>query len=166
MEISIWGGETIYKLVSIDNTRSTLTDFIQVLGNNIGINGVSLNPANKVLSVDYSFIYNNNKNSNYNQFTRNSPSVQITVPKALISGINDVTSENYNRTQNSADKAIDKFKIKETRKVSNVGDTLIDIQLNKDTVGGPNDKILIRGQTSPATRVSEMLPNNDRIILR
>jgi hypothetical protein len=157
------GGENIYKLISLENTRNILTYFIGLTGSNIAINGLSLNPANKVLSIDYSIKNNNNnETSNHTEFG-GLASVQITIPKALLNGIFDVTSERYNKTSSVADKAVDEYKIRETRKVSDVGDTVIDIKLKNDFVGGWRDKILVNGAI-PSTRVSE-IHNNNRIIL-
>ena len=49
-------------------------------------------------------------------------------------------------THNANDKLIGKFKIKENRKVANVGDTILDIKLTSNIVAP--DKIIVKGQTS------------------
>ena len=49
-------------------------------------------------------------------------------------GIYDVTSEKYNQSSNGPDKMVDSFKLKETMRVTNVGDTIIDIKLNPNIV--------------------------------
>ncbi len=55
-----------------------------------------------------------------------------------------VTSDKYNKSS-TAQKAIEDLKIKESLRVTNVGDTIIDIKLNGNV---SNDKILIKGQSS------------------
>ena len=54
------------------------------------------------------------------------------------------TSEKHNITS-TAQNAIEDLKIKESQRVSNAGDTIIDVKL-KSNIG--SDKILIKGQTS------------------
>ena len=148
------GGENIYKLVSIDNSRETPTYFIEVNSKNIQIKDLSVNLTRKVISIDF---MNNNNNVNQGNITGTSV-LHIKVPKILIGTIYDVTSEKYNNTASSADKIVDNFKTKETRRVSNVGDTIIDVQL-KEIVG--NDKIFIKGKSSGL-----ILPPKNRIIYR
>ena len=137
------GGENLYKLVSIDrNTNAPLTYFIDVTGRNVQINDLSLNLTSKVMSLD--IINKNNNNSKGNIDAALSPSVQVRVPKALLGGIILVTSERHNKTS-TAEETIESFNIKESRRVTNVGDTIIDIQLKNNIYG---DRILIKGQTS------------------
>ena len=40
---------------------------------------------------------------------------------------------------------VDSFKLKETMRVTNMGDTIIDIKLNRNIVDKKIDKILIKG---------------------
>jgi glucose/arabinose dehydrogenase len=147
------GGENIYKLVSIDNSKDIPTYFIEANSKNIQIKDLSVNLTRKVITID--FINNNT----VNQENMTGPStLSIKVPKTLLGTIYDVTSEKYNNTANSADKIVDNFKTKETRRVSNVGDTIIEIQL-KDIVG--IDKIFIKGKSS------DLVPTpKDRVIYR
>lgn len=56
-----FGGENIYKLVSLDNTESILTYFIRVASQNVTINGLSFDQGNKVLSINFT---NSNKTDN------------------------------------------------------------------------------------------------------
>ncbi|MDQ5870173.1 MAG: hypothetical protein M3530_10680 [Thermoproteota archaeon] len=96
----------------------------------------------KVSSIDFD---KNNNNTDGNIETAIPPSLLVKVPKALLGGIFQVTLEKYNETSTSEQNAIEEFNTKETLKVSNVGDTIIDIKL-KNNVG--SDKFLIKGQTS------------------
>ena len=63
----------------------------------------------------------------------------------MLGGIYDVASEKYNQSSKGSDKLVDSFKLKETMRVTNVGDTIIDIKLNPNIVNHGNDKILIKG---------------------
>jgi hypothetical protein len=122
-----------------------LTYFIDTVRNNsIQINDMSLNLSSKVLSIDFT---NTNTNTNNSGGSTNSnPSfLQVTIPKALLGSISEVTSENYNKTSNTADKVVERLKTKENRGVTNVGDSVVDIDLNGNVT---TDKILIKGQTS------------------
>ena len=127
------GGENIYKLVSIDNSKDIPTYFIEANSKNIQIKDLSVNLTRKVITIDFI----NNNTANQENMTA-IPTLNIKVPKTLLGTIYDVTSEKYNNTANSADKIVDNFKTKETLRVSNVGDTIIEIQL-KDIDG--SDKI-------------------------
>lgn len=140
------GGENLYKLVSIDsNTNVPLTYFIDVTGRNVQINDLSLNLTNKVISIDFANKNNSNNNNDGNiEAAVPSSSLQVKIPKVLLGGISQVTSEEQNKTS-TAKNVIEDLKIKETRRVSNVGDTIIDIKLKSNI---SSDKILIKGQTS------------------
>jgi hypothetical protein len=137
------GGESIYRLISIGSNREVLTYFVNAMGNNITeVNRMSINLSSKVLSFEVM-----GKDKGVTGFV--SPpagSLQLKVPKSLLGGIYEVTSEKYNMTHNATDKVIDKFKIKENRKVANVADTIIDINLTGSIVAP--DKIIVKGQTS------------------
>ena len=74
-----------------------------------------------------------------------SPFVRLMIPKSLLGGIYKITSDKYNKTAISADSVIDTFEIKENRRVSNEGDNIILIKLNKSNL---SDRILIKGTTS------------------
>ncbi|MGA8842954.1 MAG: hypothetical protein WB511_05160 [Nitrososphaeraceae archaeon] len=141
------GGENIYKLISIDRNRITpSTFFIDAVTKDVQITDLSLNLSSKVLSIDFKNNNNNNNNSDGNIETAFPPSLLVKVPKALLGGIFQVTSEKYNETSTSEQNGIiEEFSTKETLKVSNVGDTIIDIKL-KSNVG--SDRVLIKGQTS------------------
>jgi len=141
-------GENMYKLTSIDNNPSTLTYFINIDRNNsnIQINDLSLNLSTKVLSIDISNTHTDtNVKDNSGNTSATSRSLQLTVPKVLLGTIYEVTSEKYNKSSDSTDKVVQEFKTKESRRTTNVGDTIIDIQLNDNVA---EDKILIKGQTS------------------
>lgn len=71
--------------------------------------------------------------------------MQLKVPKALLGTISELTSEKYNETANEANKVVTGFQLKETRKVTNVGDTIIDIELDRNAT---NDIILVKGASS------------------
>ncbi len=136
------GGENLYKLVSIDrNTNVPLTYFVDVTARNVQINDLSLNLTSKVMAVDFT---NKNNNSDGNIEVASSPCLQVKVPKALLGGIFTVTSEKHNRTS-TAQKAIGDLKIKESQRVFNAGDAIIDIKLKSNI---SSYKILIKGQTS------------------
>jgi glucose/arabinose dehydrogenase len=150
-------GENMYKLISIDDNQPTLTYFIDTVSNNNGIqiDKMFLNLTSKVLSLDIS---NTNANTNITDNNGNTsaisaPSLRLTIPKTLLGIISEVTSEDYNMTASPNEKTVENFKTKETRRVTNVGDTIIDIQL-KDNFA--TDKILIKGYSStlikPPTR--------------
>ncbi len=134
------GGENIYKLVSIDNTKDIPTYFIEANSKTIQIKYLSVNLTRKVITIDFIKKYNT-----VNQEIMTGTPTLSKVPKTLLGTIYDVTSEKYNNTANSSDKIVDNFKTKETLRVSNVGDTIIEIQLN-DIVG--SDKILMKGKSS------------------
>jgi hypothetical protein len=142
-------GENIYKLISIDEKRQPLTYFINAVinSNDIQINKMLLNLTTKVLSIDISNTDTsaNITDNNGNTSAISPPSLRLTIPKTLLGIISEVTSEDYNTTASPNDKSIENFKTKETRRVTNVGDTIIDIQLNDNVA---TDKILIKGQTS------------------
>ena len=148
------GGENIYKLVSIDNSKDIPTYFIEANSKNIQIKDLSVNLTRKVISID---IINNNNTVNQENMTA-TPTLSVKVPKILLGTIYDITSEKYNNTANSADKIVDNFKTKETLRVSNVGDTIIEIQL-KDIIG--SDKIFIKGKSSGLVPTPK-----DRVIYR
>jgi glucose/arabinose dehydrogenase len=134
-------GEKIAKLISIDrDTIGPLTYFIDEVSKGVQANGLSLNLTNKVLSMDLT-----KKNNGSGDGEGTSASIQLTIPKALLGGISNVTSDKYNKTSNAADKAVDAFQIKENRRVLNSGDTIINMKLNNNFIG---DKILIKGTTS------------------
>jgi hypothetical protein len=63
----------------------------------------------------------------------------------MLGGIYDVTSKKYNQSSKGPDNVVESFKLKETMRVTNVGDTIIDIILNRNIVDQDNDKILIKG---------------------
>jgi glucose/arabinose dehydrogenase len=142
-------GENIYKLISLDDIRPTPRYFIEAVKNtdNIQIKDMSLDLPNKVLSLN---IANSNISNGSNDSNRTanqtSQSLRLSIPKALLGIIYEITSENYNRTSNPEDKIIENYNIKETRRVTNIGDTIIDIQLNNSNMEA--DRILIKGQSS------------------
>ena len=74
-----------------------------------------------------------------------SPTLQVKIPKVMMGGIFDVTSEKYNQSSRGPDKIIESFKIKETMRVTNVGDTIVDIKLRSDIPDKEIDKLLIKG---------------------
>jgi hypothetical protein len=143
-------GENMYKLISLDDIRPTSRYFIETVRNtdsNIQINDVSLDLPNKVLSLNITNSnISNGSNDSYSTANQTSQSLQLSIPKALLGIIYEITSENYNRTSNPKDKIIENYDIKETRRVTNVGDTIINIQLNNSNLEA--DRILIKGQSS------------------
>ena len=124
------------------------------LSKNIQIKDLSVNLTRKEISID---IINNNNTVNQENMTA-TPTLSVEVPKILLGTIYDITSEKYNNTANSADKIVDNFKTKETLGVSNVGDTIIEIQL-KNIIG--SDKIFIKGKSSGLVPTPK-----DRVIYR
>ena len=152
------GGENIYKLVSIDNIKDIPSYYIEANSKNIQIKDLSVNLTRKIISIDIVNNKNNKNNTSSQENVTATPILSIKVPKNLLGTIYDVTSEKYNNTANSADKIVDNFKTKETLRVSNVGDTIIDIQLKN--IDG-SDKIFIKGKSSG------LIPTpKDRVIYR
>jgi glucose/arabinose dehydrogenase len=139
------GGESLYKLESIERNRNKLTYFVNVVSTkNIEVADLTANLTKKVFAID---IINKN-NVSLSNTTQTSPTLQIKIPKVMLSGIYDVTSERYNQSSKGSDKLVDSFKLKETMRVTNVGDTILDIKLNRNMVDQDNDKILIKGLNS------------------
>lgn len=147
------GGENIYKLVSIDKIKPTY--YIEANSKNIQIKDLSVNLTSKIISID---IVNNKNNASSQVNVTATPILSIKVPKNLLGTIYYVISEKYNDTANSVDKIVNNFKTKETLRVSNVGDTIIEIQLKN--IDG-SDKIFIKGKSS-----SLIPPPKDRVIYR
>jgi glucose/arabinose dehydrogenase len=139
------GGENVYKLQSIERNRNKLTYFINVLGTkNIEVADLIVNLTTKVLSMD--ILYKNNGSlASTEQIPQ---TLQIKIPKAVLGTIYVVTSEKYNQSSTGPDKIVDSFKLKETMRVTNVGNTIIDIKLNPNIVDEHTDKILIKGLSS------------------
>ncbi len=139
------GGENLYKLESIERNRNKLTYFINVgVGTkDIDVAGMIINLTTKVLSVDLNTTIDSLGNSG-----QTSPTLQIKIPKAMLGGIYDVTSDKYNQSSNAQDKFVESYKLKETMRVTIVGDTIIDIKLNPNILNQGNDKILIKGQST------------------
>ena len=107
------GGESIYKLVSIGSNREALTYFVNALGNNSAeVNRMAINLSSKVLSFE---VIDKGKEVT-GLVAPPAVSLQLKVPKSLLGGIYDVTSEKYNMTHKATDKLVGKFKIKENRK--------------------------------------------------
>lgn len=139
------GGENLYKLESIDRNRNKLTYFVNIVSSkNIEVADLTANLTKKVFAID---IINKN-NISLSNTTQISPTLQIKIPKVMLGGIYDITSEKYNQSSRGSDKLVDSFKLKETMRVTNVGDTIIDIKLNRDIVEQDKDKILIKGLDS------------------
>jgi glucose/arabinose dehydrogenase len=143
-------GENMYKLISLDDIRPTSRYFIEAVRNtnsNIRINDMSLDLPNKVLSLNITNSnISNGSNDSYRTANQTSQSLRLSIPKALLGIIYEITSEKYNRTSNPKDKIIENYDIKETRRITNVGDTIINIQLNNSNLEA--DRILIKGQSS------------------
>lgn len=139
------GGENLYRLESIERNRNKLTYFVNVVSTkNIEVADLTANLTKKVFTID---IINKN-NVFLANTTQTSPTLQIKIPKVMLGGIYDVTSEKYNQSSKGSDKLVDSFTLKETMRVTNVGDTIIDIKLNRNIVDQDNDKILIKGLSS------------------
>jgi predicted nucleotidyltransferase len=66
----------------------------------------------------------------------------------MLGGIYDVTSKKYNQSSKGPDNVVESFKLKETMRVTNVGDTIIDIILNRNIADQDGDKLLIKGLSS------------------
>ena len=135
----------MYKLESIERNRNKLTYFVNVVSSkNIEVADLTANLTKKVFAID---IVNKN-NGSLADAGQISPTLQVKIPKAMIGGIYNVTSEKYNQSLKGPDKIIESFKIKETMRVTNAGDTIIDIILRSNIPGQDTDKILIKGLTS------------------
>jgi hypothetical protein len=106
---------------------------------------MTANLTEKVFSID---IVNKN-NGSLASTAQTSPTLQVKIPKIMLGGIYDVTSENYNQSPKGPDKVVESFKIKETMRVTNVGYTIVDIKLKSNIPYQDSDKLLIKGLTSP-----------------
>ena len=105
---------------------------------------MTANLTKKVFAID---IVNKN-NGSLASAGQISPTLQVKIPKVMVGGIYDVTSEKYNQSSKGPDKIIESFKIKETMRVTNAGDSIIDIKLRSDIPDQDTDKLLIKGLTS------------------
>ena len=140
------GGENLYKLESIDRNRNKLTYFVTIVSaKNIEVADLTANLTAKVFAID---ILNKNHGS-LASAGQTLPTLQVKIPKVMLGGIYDVTSEKYNQSSKGPDKIIESFKIKQTMRVTNVGDTIIDIKLKSNIPDQDSDKLLIKGLTSP-----------------
>ena len=139
------GGENLYKLESIERNRNKLTYFVNVVSTkNIEVADLTANLTKKVFAID---IVNKN-NGSLASAGQISPTLQVKIPKVMMGGIFDVTSEKYNQSSRGPDKIIESFKIKETMRVTNMGDTIVDIKFRNDIPDKDIDKLLIKGLTS------------------
>jgi hypothetical protein len=139
------GGENLYKLESIERNRNKLTYFVNVVSTkNIEVADLTANLTMKVFAIDIVNKYNGSLASAGGI----SPTLQVKIPKVMMGGIYDVTSEKYNQSSRGPDKIIESFKIKETMRVTNVGDTIVDIKLRNVIPDKDIDKLLIKGVTS------------------
>jgi glucose/arabinose dehydrogenase len=139
-------GENLYRLNSIDsnnNNRLPLAYFIGVdrVNDDLFVNDVSLNLTTKTLSVNLT----NNNTDTLDNSSRTSPSIRISIPKVLLGTISDVTTQNINGSSDSAEELVEHFETKETRRITNVGDTIVNIQLRDNFESG---MILIKGHSS------------------
>jgi glucose/arabinose dehydrogenase len=139
------GGENLYKLESIERNRNKLTYFVNVVSTkNIEVTDLNANLTKKVFAID---IVNKN-NGSLSSAGQISPTLHVKIPKVMMGGIYDVTSEKYNQSSKGPDKIIESFKIKESMRVTNMGDTIVDIKLRSDIPDSDTDKLLIKGLTS------------------
>ena len=139
------GGESLYKLESIERNRNKLTYFVNVVSSkNVDVADLTANLTAKVFAID---IVNKN-NGSLASSGQISPTLQVKIPKVMIGGIYDVTSDKYIQSSRDPDKIVESFKIKETMRVTNVGDTIIDIILKDNIPDQDSDKLLIKGLTS------------------
>jgi glucose/arabinose dehydrogenase len=139
------GGENLYKLESIERNRNKLTYFVNVVSTkNIEVADLTANLTKKVFAID---IVNKN-NGSLASAGQILPTLQVKIPKVMMGGIYDVTSEKYNQSSRGPDKIIESFKIKETMRVTNIGDTIVNIKLGSDIPDKDIDKLLIKGLTS------------------
>jgi hypothetical protein len=139
-------GENLYRLESIDsnnNNRPTLEYFVSVDRDNddLLINDISLNLTTKTLTVNLT----NNNTDSLNTSGSINPSLRISIPKALLGTISDVNSQNNDGNTSTTKSLVESFETKETRRITNVGDTVVDIKLRDNFKNG---MIFIEGQTS------------------
>ena len=139
-------GENLYRLNSIDSNnynRPPLSYFIGAdrFNDDLFVNDVSLNLTTKTLSVNLT----NNNTDTLDNSSGIGPSLRISIPKVLLGTISDVTTQNNVGSSNSAEGLVENFETKETRRITNVGDTIVNIQLRDNFKSG---MILIKGQTS------------------
>jgi len=147
------GGENLYKLDSIDRNRNKLTYFVSVdSSKNIEVGDLTANLSKTIFSID--IVGKNNNNSSLASGGQILPTLQVKIPKIMLGGIYDVTSEKYNQSSKGSDMLVESFKIKETMRVTNVGDTVINIKLKPNIPDQYGDKILIKGTTSPLVQAS------------
>lgn len=142
------GGENLYKLDSIERNKNKLTYFVNVNSpKNIEVADLMANLTAKIFGMD--IINNKNNSGSLAGAAQTSPTLQVKIPKMMLGGIYDVTSQNNNQTSGGPDRVVESFKIKETMRVTNVGDTVVDITLKSNVPDQDSYKLLIKGTTSP-----------------
>jgi glucose/arabinose dehydrogenase len=151
-------GENLYRLNSIEsnnNNRPTLAYFITIDRDNedLILNDIALNLTTKTLAVNLT----NDNTDDLNNSSGISTSLKVSIPKALLGTISDVTSKNNNLDANAANSLVESFETKETRRITNVGDTVVDIKLRDNFRNG---MIFIKGHT---TTLVQSEPRNAEI---
>jgi len=151
-------GENLYRLESIDsnnNNRPTLEYFVSVNRDNddLLLNDISLNLTTKTLTVNLT----NNNTDSLNTSGSINPSLRVSIPKALLGTISDVNSENNDGNTTATKSLVESFETKETRRITNVGDTVVNIKLRDNFKNG---MIFIKGQT---TTLVQSQPRNTGI---
>lgn len=141
------GGENLYKLESIERNRNKLTFFVNVVSpKNIEVADLMANLTSKVFEID--IIKNKDNTGTLTDAAQTSPVMQIKIPKIMLGGIYDVTSQNNNQSSNRPDQVVESFKIKETMRVTNVGDTVVDMILKSNIPDQESYRLLIKGTSS------------------
>lgn len=131
-----FGAYNIYKLTSINILQSRqMIYFIEFT-----LNGAEVeNPSFDINKATLSFLLRTNTEQDTLP-----PFIQVKVPKVLLDGIFEVSSVDHPSNQTKYENPIVSSEIKEQYKTSNIGDTIINIKLNK----GANDLISIKGLKS------------------
>ena len=111
------------------------------------MNDLTANLTAKKIAID---IVNKNDNGSLGNAAGQmiSPTLRVKIPKFMVGGIYDVTSQNKNQSSKGPAQVVDSFKIKETLRVTNVGDTAVDITLKSNIPDQGNYKLLIKGTSS------------------
>jgi glucose/arabinose dehydrogenase len=128
-----FGGYNIYKVSSINMDQSKkLTQFTELSPSDVKASNLRFDIDNASLQFDA---------KTGDQEYSSTPSIQIKIPKTLLTGIYDVSA--VSKTGES-EKIITAFDIKQQYRTSNIGDTVVDITMERGSEG----TVIIKGTRS------------------
>ena len=128
-----FGGYNIYKVSSINMDQSKkLTQFTELSPSDVKASNLRFDIDNASLQFDA-------KTGDHEYSS--TPSIQIKIPKTLLTGIYDVSA--VSKTGES-EKIITAFDIKQQYRTSNIGDTVVDITMERGSEG----TVIIKGTRS------------------